>query len=402
MSMLGVWMWPQNVRKYGAQKVVSYCVRSGVTDIFFLTKGLAGTAAYHSHFAPQDCETDLLGDLLAAAHKRGVRVHAWLTSASDEHYKALYPQSGRCHYTRGKDRGLIALADEGYLAYMENIVSEICTDYDVDGLHLDYIRYNHLLYGWEESDLARYKAQGADIARLRTLMDRTFIAEDKDEQCIFNALRAGDESAKAFARARRQDVYRFASTLTSLARAKKSGIILSAALMPEGAYADTTFADLHYGQSYEDAATLYDYALPMAYANAYGKDSAWVREVAVGTMERGLKTIVGVHAYEGGTGPSLQADIAALQDTGAAGVCLFREGACAFAYASGKQLDVLNTLEKPVTRLCAIAGGETLSLDAEIAPGAQQTFALPFEAQTLRAYAGDTDICAYLTQEHNG
>ena len=105
MAVLGVWMWPQSVRIYGAQAVVRHCARMGVTDIYFLTKGLAGTDSGSSTLAPQDCDRDLLNELLSAAHAAGLRVHAWLTSASDEHYKELHPQSGRCHLTRGRDRG---------------------------------------------------------------------------------------------------------------------------------------------------------------------------------------------------------------------------------------------------------------------------------------------------------
>lgn len=173
--------------------------------------------------------------MLDAAHARGIRVHAWFTAACDEHYKALYPDSGRYHFTRGKDKPLISLADEGYLAYMEQITRELCRGYDVDGLHLDYIRYNHLLYGWSEDDLARYAAHGADPEHLRTLMQRMFCQDNPEDTLLFDAYRAGDESVHALARACRQDVVHFASRLTGLARAERSDLILSAALMPEGA-----------------------------------------------------------------------------------------------------------------------------------------------------------------------
>ena len=131
MSVLGVWMWPQSIIDHGAQWVAERCTLIGVTDIFFLTKGLAGTASYRSAFAPPCSPRDLLAELIKAAHASGIRVHAWLTSASDEHYKQAFPQSGRCHYTRGKDKGLISLADEGYLSYMENIVRELCLGYAI-------------------------------------------------------------------------------------------------------------------------------------------------------------------------------------------------------------------------------------------------------------------------------
>ena len=124
MSVFGVWMWPESVIRFGAQRVVDRCAMIGVTDIYFLTKGLAGTASFRSGSVPMVCERDLLGELLTHAHAKGVRVHAWLTSASDEHYKALHPQSGRVHITRGADKGLISLADDAYIAYMQQIVRE--------------------------------------------------------------------------------------------------------------------------------------------------------------------------------------------------------------------------------------------------------------------------------------
>ena len=52
MTIFGVWMWPQSVREYGAETVVSRCVRMGVTDIFFLTKGLSGMVSCRSAIAP--------------------------------------------------------------------------------------------------------------------------------------------------------------------------------------------------------------------------------------------------------------------------------------------------------------------------------------------------------------
>ena len=395
MAIFGVWMWPKSVRECGADAVVARCHRMGVTDIYFLTKGMAGTVSCRSAIAPMDCDRDLLGELLEAAHKAGIRVHAWFTSASDASYKEQHPESGRYHYTKGRNQGLISLADEGYLAYMADVTRELCRNYPIDGLHLDYIRYNHLIYGWSEEDLARYAAEGADIARLKALMDRAFVQEEGPE-IFFEAYRSGDESVHALARARRKDVVHFATTLTTVARAEKPGIILSAALMPEGAYEDIAFSDVHYGQNYEDAAKLYDYALPMAYSQAYGKDGAWVRDVALGTMKRGMRTIVGVHAYEGGTGATLQADIAAVRKIPVEGVCLFREGACVLAFAEGKTIEVYNPLDEAVTRIEARCGEDSAAIDCSILHGEKKTLALPFAPTSLRAFTGEKEVCIYL------
>ena len=397
MAIFGVWMWPKSVRDDGAEAVISRCRRMGVTDIYFLTKGLSGTVSCRSDLAPMDCERDLLGELINAAHPAGIRVHAWFTSASDAAYKAKHPESGRYHYVNGRDKGLIAMADEDYIGYMADFTRELCRAYPIDGLHLDYIRYNHLIYGWSEDDLARYAAEGADVSVLRGMMDRAFPGEEGPE-IFFDAYRAGEANVHALARARRKDVRHFATTLTSAARAERSDLILSAALMPEGAYEDIAFSDVHYGQNYEDAAGLYDYALPMAYSQAYGKDGAWVRDVALGTMARGMKTIVGVHAYEGGTGVTLQQDIAAVQDIPVEGVCLFREGATALAFAEGSKVDLHNPLDNEITRIDAVRGDETVQLACSVLPGEEKSIALPFAPQTLRAHTGDKEVCIYLHQ----
>lgn len=397
--MRGIWMWAQNVIAYGAEKTLDSCRRAGITDVFFLTKGLAGTAAFRSAYAPWMCERDLLQEVLDAAHRRGIRVHAWFTSTCDEHYKQLHPESGRCHYRRGRDRELISLCDAGYLAYQEQIVREVCSRYEIDGLHLDYIRYNHLLYGWGEEELARYRAEGADEKHLRQLLERHFYGEAKEETLLFDAYREGDESVRAFARARRNDVIRFASRLTQTAKDEKGHLTLSAALMPEGAYEDTAFADLHYGQSYEDAARLYDYAVPMAYSKAYEQDACWVRRVAEGSIRKGNKTLIGLHAYGGGTGPSLQADANAVKNVPVEGICLFREGATAMAYAEGKEVSVYNALTEPLTGISFLSGEESVMKTETIHPGEEKRFHLPFETDALRVFEGMEERCVYLNRE---
>ena len=398
MSVLGVWMWPQSVRVYGAKTVVSRCIRIGVTDIFFLAKGLAGTTAHLSRFAPACCERDLLSELLDEAHRQGIRVHAWLTSASDEHYKALHPESGRVHITRGADKGLISLADDAYIAYMQQIVRELCSAYDIDGLHLDYIRYNHLLYGWSDADCARYETAGADVDLLRSLMQRTFLHDaDSEPDCIFDALRAGNESVRALAKTRREDVVRFAQALTGAVRAERTDLTLSAALMPEGAYDDTTFSDLHYGQNYDDAAKLYDVVLPMAYSKAYEKDAAWVKSVAQGTIRRGLRTIMGLHAYDGGTAATLKADMSILKETAIDGVCLFREGAFAAAIADNGRLCLINMLETPITSIVSADGRALLAPDKIIAPG--EELLLPSDTDALSAFSGKDEVCVFIPEQ---
>ena len=246
--------------------------------------------------------------------------------------------------------------------------------------------------------MKRYAANGADPEYLKRLVQRSFWNEPKEETLVYDACRNGDESVLALVRTRRQDVVGFAGRLTDVARAEKNDLILSAALMPEGAYEDTTFSDLHYGQNYEDAAVIFDYALPMAYSAAYEKDARWVRQVALGAIKRGLKTIMGLHAFDGGTGVTLREDLEAIENLPLHGICLFREGATAFAYADGMRIDICNTLDEPVTRVQFINEDDQIEVTAAIDSGEEKQFVLPFEADIVRVFSGDEERCIYLAR----
>lgn len=397
MNILGVWMWPYSVEKRGAEQVVAWCARAKVTDIFFLVKGMAGKAACRSSYAPTVCERDLLQELLQAAHANGIRVHAWFTSASDAHYKELHPESGRCHFVRGRDKGLISLADEPYMAYLENIIREICRNYEIDGLHLDYIRYNHVAYGWAPEDLERYAAEGADTDALCRMIGEA--CETGDVTPLLDAYRKGDKNIRALARARRKDVVRFARRMLRAAKSEKNDLILTAALLPEGAFEDIAFADLHYGQNYEDAVGLYDYVLPMAYSKAYKQNGQWVKEIAERSVKLGHRTVVGLHAYEGGTGPSLQEDLDAVADAPVEGICLFREGATVLAFAGKEQVTVFNPLPEAITKVIARMDGGSVQWECRIETNAKAEFSIAEAPRVLQVFAGEEERCVYLTKE---
>ena len=399
--MLGVWMWPESLTKRGAAATFDACARAGVTDVFFLSKGLSGTAAFASSLVPPMVPgRDLMREALDAAHERGMKLHAWFTSASDARYKAAHPESGLYHYKNGRDRGVVSIADAGYLRFMREALADFLTRYDPDGVHLDYIRYNHLICGWSQEDQARYAEGGVSIPHIRQLMEKTFLGDSPDGEAIFQAYRRGDQDALALADARRRDVARFAEGLCEAVRAAKPEALLSAALMPEGAYDDLAFANLHYGQNYDDLAGLVDAFLPMAYSKAYDKDAAWVGDVTRGSLRPGVQVITGLHAYEGATALTLRQDWeAALAVPGASGVCLFREGAFVYAFAAGKALELVNPLPEALIA-CRIAGkaGEEF-VETRVEPGESRTLRLSFEPDAVRVYTEKGEACALLTRE---
>ena len=402
--MFGVWMWPESIRLRGADAVFGDCRRAGVTDVYFLTKGLAGTTSFLTPLAPPaEGGRDLFREALDAAHGRGIRLHAWFTSASDARYLKEHPEKGLVHYRKGPREDRVGLGDEEYLRYLRLILSDLLRRYDPDGVHLDYIRYNHLICGWGEEDRRRMAERGVNLERVTALLEKTFPAEGKESAAIFDAYRAGDEDVLRLAESRRADVLSFARALAETVRSSDKGISLSAALMPEGAFDDLAFSDLHYGQHYADLAPLMDCLLPMAYSRAYGKGGAWVREAAAGTAKHGVPVLVGLHAYEGATGLTLREDTASCEGIpGVEGVCLFREGASVWTFLRGRSLCVFNPLSTPVTALRITAGEETVRIPCRIEQDEEQEFSVPFRPDFVQAFAEEREVCAALFADKDG
>lgn len=398
MSMLGVWMWPENLIGAGVEKTVGYCAAAGVTDIYLLTKGLNGQTIFPC--AETECVLpgrDLLRETLDAAHEKGIRVHAWFTSAGDAGYAEAHPERSLYHYVNGPHKRIVSITDSDYRRHMRKIIRDMAERYDADGIHLDYIRYNSIICGWSEDDWANYAAWGADTGKLRRIMNRTFTDDDKDPEYIFNLYRAGDRDVKLLTEARRFNVRSFAHTLADTAREARPGITVSAALMPEGAYDDLAFSDLHYGQNYRDMAGILDMALPMSYSRTYGEDDSWVAMVARNTLSRGMHTLAGIHAFEGGTAESVLKDTeTALKVKGISGVCLFREGAVIPVWADEHEARVYNAAEEPLTRLVLQYGDKAVTVSREIARYEEASVVTEEKPDLVRAFAGEKELPVYL------
>lgn len=344
-EIVGEWMWASTIAdlgENGAELIMQRCSETGITDVYLLVKGTGGTLGYLKTKYTDNLSRknrDVLQEAIDAAHKRGIRLHAWICNMEDSTYKKAHPEAGMWHYIRERDNDKINLYDEGYRKYMTTVAAEVAA-YDIDGLHLDYIRYNHLTNGWSEKDIEAMKAMGANIDRVKELIETTFGYHGKtaSSNYVFNAYSSGDKDAAIIAKYRRNNVKEYAKAVIDAAKKVNPNLIISAAMMPEGAY-NESYGDLHYGQSYDDAAELYDYVCPMAYSTNYGQSDTWVINIAKKAIGKGNKVVMGLQVYDKATTTRLMTEInhmrTLMKDTtygdGTLGVVFFRTGTLDYA-----------------------------------------------------------------------
>lgn len=163
------------------------------TDIFFQVRG-EGTLFCKSSYEPWAWELsgrgvagvgvdpgwDPLAVAVREAHKRGIRIHAWVNTMPGWGQKDAPPKSSGQHAARHpewfmvdptgyrmKATGFYACLDPGIPAvrsHLSLLMADIVRRYEVDGVHLDYIRYPlkdevKRDYSYNPEPLAAFKKQ---------------------------------------------------------------------------------------------------------------------------------------------------------------------------------------------------------------------------------------------------
>lgn len=117
---------------------------------------------------------DPLAFAIEECHKRGMELHAWVVTipaGNQRQVKLLGRQS-----VVAKKRSICKLyhgnwyLDPGHpdtQEYLAQIVREITSRYDIDGIHLDYIRYPEQAEGFPDKDTYRRYGKGKDLKQWR-------------------------------------------------------------------------------------------------------------------------------------------------------------------------------------------------------------------------------------------
>lgn len=163
LTTIGGLDWPhsyaQSSRSIDKQQqelrdILNKLQQAGINTVLLQTR-VRGTMIYPSAYEPWDgCLSGMPGkgpgyDALQFAidecHRRGMELHAWVVTMPIGKWNGL-----GCRELHKKHPNLIRrIGAEGYMnpevagtaGYMASICEEITRNYDVDGIHLDYIRY---------------------------------------------------------------------------------------------------------------------------------------------------------------------------------------------------------------------------------------------------------------------
>ncbi len=156
-------------------------------DALFVQVRRAGDAYYESATEPRSRKLegepeafDPLAEVCACAKQFDIEVHAWLNvnyvwpgpemPLAKNHVAARHPgwiavgRDGRrlTRYTKGEmarsdtEGWYVDPAAEGFAEYFAAVAGEVAREYDVDGVHLDFIRYPNYRFGYGRDSRERY------------------------------------------------------------------------------------------------------------------------------------------------------------------------------------------------------------------------------------------------------
>ncbi len=153
----------RNLGVLGVQQIMADAASMGTTDVIFQVRG-QGDAYYNSNFEPRaqalSGSWDPLQTAIDAAHANGMKLHAWIntmplwngTTPPSTSTTIPHPWYNTNPSYRIEDiNGNLQPLQSGYVIanpinpqwqqHINNIADDIVSNYDVDGLQLDYTRY---------------------------------------------------------------------------------------------------------------------------------------------------------------------------------------------------------------------------------------------------------------------
>ena len=329
----GFWIWGATLTSSNIQTIVDKLADNYVNEVYLLVKGTSGTKTNAIN----------LTNFITKAHAKSIKVHFWYCVFQDDAYLRSNPNAHVYHCpnpsARGGDVNPYPNTDSsinpffpGYKEYVLNNIGYFLNHFDCDGIHLDYIRYGHLVYSFDPYSLEKAASLGCNTTRLlgffNTPGNYTIYASGSG---FINLYANRDPDVVTWVNMRKNIIFDYITAIRDTMESVKPGIKLTAAFMPEGIY-DPNLADVHYAQNYALHSTLLDMISPMSYFKSYGKSTSWLKTIAISAINRvdsRCKIVAGLQDFAGADGVAvtpteMDEQIAYALDGGSYGVLIFK------------------------------------------------------------------------------
>jgi uncharacterized lipoprotein YddW (UPF0748 family) len=156
-----------------ADQTVAAAKAANINALFIQVRKV-GDAYYSSSYEPRasnipDPDFDPLAYIVEKAHSEGIEVHAWINvlrvqSGATASSGAGHVCAGHPEWLSSDPSGRVKSPDGVFLdpgapevqSYTLKIVADLLSKYDVDGIHLDYIRYPGREWGYNQTSVDRF------------------------------------------------------------------------------------------------------------------------------------------------------------------------------------------------------------------------------------------------------
>ena len=336
--MLADWVFGDTLYERGPAELMKEYSELGITDVFLLVKGTGGKLAWQSKISGTTMvytSTDLVKQACDAAKPYGIRVHAWIAAAQDSLYSQRNQNAVAYHFRAGTALDDVTvnmdMRNAEYRAYVRSLIKEL-NNYDIAGVHFDYIRYSTLFYDWCASmrnDLinnygitkAEYNAAVKAMCmsanedyggnyKYTTNSDGYYVYSASGTtpsganfaECLLGqGTTDGNNGAKKIAQMRKDVVKNFIAEVTKDLSSDK---LISCAIMPESVY--DVFGSAAYCQDPAVLKDVIDFAAIMSYSSEYGyaSDDEWIARLAEICAKDGLDAVAAIQTFDSEVGNS--------------------------------------------------------------------------------------------------
>ena len=261
---------------YEPEDLVGPARRIGLTDLFLKTYDPFEGAL----FGPGRENDGFYNGMIDEAHSAGMRVHAWFPICYDPQRLKKHPEWGMVDANGLRSGEWVCPTNVEWRKECLAMFKNLLDNYGVDGIHFDYIRF-------PSAEVCQCPACRKELSR-RASLNWPLGLELIDQS----------DTQAAWLDYRTDLIHDLTEEFATAIRKWQEGVIVSAALKPEGAI---NFEGVKlYGQSYHELAPLLDFVAPMACHQLEGEPVGWVRAVQISARWRTGFTPVwhGIQAYE--------------------------------------------------------------------------------------------------------